>query len=184
MDSWFDFIPLGWATVAIAIGLVIFTLAYLQLGPVARLKVLTQKPLPETRIYTAKDLITYVPPVRDLYRRQLKWDMVFALVYTCGLFAVLDGTLGTALQSPSQRMWLAWIPVALGVVDLIEDALLLGVTSHAVGPGWEPPNWLWAAQTATVLKIVLTGFSLVLILAGAVALGLVGANSWTPPLIG
>ncbi len=190
MKGWFDFVPHDWATLAIAVALMVFTLGYLGFGPVGRLKAKTGQKLPETWIYNSDKLRDYVAEAgKDPYRAQLRWDMLFAILYGAGLFVVLDGTLGWSLHQPRRfpLLLLAFVPVAAAVADLLEDVILLRITASADTPRWEPAAWLVnLSRGATVAKFVLVFASGGLVLAGAIALALGGPHSWggaSPPSV-
>lgn len=191
LTSWLsNFLEPGWATAGLAIGLVTLTLAYLRSGPVAELNSLTGKSLPEGRpfkSYADDTLQTFLstklkgggsrlveqPNIRLLYRRALRWDVAFALVFGVLLMFILDGTLGVAIAKPSAYWWLLFIPAGAGAVDIAEDLLLLRATRDEK----VDPAWTRFASVVTWLKWGLVALSLVLAVWGALALGITGANS-------
>jgi membrane protease YdiL (CAAX protease family) len=180
--GWIDSMPHGWSTLPIAIGLVVFVAAYLGFGPPAQLKARARRPVPEANIggYSTKDVQNFVNSIgKSAYRSQLIWDMVFALLYGAGLVVVVDGTFGWALKPSGRLVLLAFIPLAVVVADLLEDALLLGVIHSSGNKNWEAPGRLTKfASWVTRTKFALTAASILLIVAGGVALGIKGSRWW------
>jgi len=180
--TWLRWLPQGWPTLPIAIGLLVLVVAYIGFGPPAVLKLRTGLRVPEAHPggYSREDLVGFGRLAgRGPYRAQLWWDMVFALLYGAGLIAVVNGTLGWALHPAGRLFLLGLVPFAVIATDLAEDILLLVATLPKDPDRWGTPEGLVkAARVITVAKFSLTGVSVILVLAGAVALGVLGPGRW------
>jgi membrane protease YdiL (CAAX protease family) len=179
--GWIDWLPHGWWTLPFAVGLLLLVVAYFGYGPPAILKKKTGKPIPEASFlgYDATDIEKYVQAAGGTYRAQLWWDMLFALAYGAGLIAVVDGTFGWAVTPPGRLAGLIFIPVAATAADLLEDALLLIAIPREPAADWRAPKGLLiVARGVTILKWALVDASVLLIVAGAVALAFGGPHAW------
>lgn len=77
-----------------------------------------------------------------MYRRALRWDLLFALLFSASLISLIDGLLVRSLDaSQSAFRWVVWTPIVYLMADVAEDMLLLRLTS--------PANLTWADQTPT-----------------------------------
>jgi hypothetical protein len=179
--SW---LPQGWPTLPIAIGTLLLAAAFIGFGPPGVLKSRTGKPVPEAspRGYIPEDLVWFGQHAgRGPYRAELRWDMVFTLLYGAGLIAVVNGTFGWALRPACRLFVLGLVPFAVVAFDLLEDALLLVVTGPEEPKDWGARKGLVAfARVVTVAKFALVGLSILLVVAGAIALALLGPGRWNP----
>jgi hypothetical protein len=179
--NWF---PHGWWTVAAAVGLLLFVIAYLGFGPpgvlAARVgaeasarRIDPPPKLPESGFgtYNALSLEAYLALAsRPLYRNQLKWDLLFALMYGVGLVVVLEGTLRYAVTRPGKLWWVICLPLCAVIADLCEDVLLLVATRSKPVRG----SVMGPARASTALKTTFVIASAFAIAAGAVILGIRG----------
>jgi hypothetical protein len=114
----------------------------------------------------------YTPAeIRDLFERleehgrnvyattAMTLDVVFPLVYG-GMFAALIGH----VYRPRVARLVVCVPVLTVVADLVENSLLSYYAWNFDGKQW--PLLIWGATTATALKSVLFGLSMILTAAG------------------
>lgn len=190
LTSWLSaWIQPGWVTVGVAIGLAAVTVAYVRSGPIGELKKLTGRQLPEGRPfrgYTTETVREFLSSVRDdgssdlsdirvRYRRALRLDQAFAVVFSFALILILDGTLGVALKSTSPFRWSLLAPLAAGITDLVEDRMLLRATEVEVDEVWTS-----RASKATWIKWTLVTLTLAGVALGAIMLGVSGSAASRP----
>jgi membrane protease YdiL (CAAX protease family) len=173
----------GGTTVAVAIGVILLAMAFMQYGPYPALERRAGLRVPgsQLRPYTPKDVNTFLNALRRGGRRRFRTalisDLAFAIAYSAGLVVVLNGTLGVAAKEPLRHAWLVLIPSFGGAFDLIENLLFLAAVP---GDGHRPirPRLITVAAVFTILKWIGVLITLILILAGALALAIVGAGEW------
>lgn len=179
--SWLiDPIKEGWVTVGTSVALLIVWTGFLTTGPLATLKAQTGSGPPEgTPSYDAQKLLSYLGRVRDglrTYRRALVLDIPFAIVYGIALVILLRGTMG--LWLPDLGRWFLLLPLIAALADVVEDLLLLwAVTGTSAKPSIRSPSIVRWARVATSFKFTAVLVAAMLILVGAVALGVTGIRS-------
>lgn len=178
-----------WFTVVCAVLLVLLYVGFVPLGYPGRIDRRYGTKIPEAHwLYSRRDVEEFLrrlgPGGLQLYRLQLWWDIPFAILLAAPMVAILDATWATSLDDASPFRILVFTPIVYAVVDIIEDALLLTVTSHVrfkTGETEEQAHQepcadpellglgsLIAAQAATALKFLAVGGSLALVLVGGV----------------
>lgn len=185
----------GWITLGVGIGFLVVAAAFIGAGPIAKVKVAAGASLPEAKpVYSKGHFIRFLRggfqtgfqvdrnPVPPLYRKALLWDLLFPLFYVPALTVLLVGTLGLALTKHDRFSYLIYLPLVAGIADWLENSSLLMATRKVTASATIPAEpWFSLSRAATALKWIATYASLILIAAGAVALGIAGAGSWYPP---
>lgn len=182
MITWLEWLPQGWLTLTVAIGLLLLMASYLGYGPPGVLRTRTRQKIPEAHFggYSKEQLVEFGRLAgREPYRSQLWWDMLFALAYGAGLIAIVNGTFGWSLTPNGRLFLLGYVPFALIFVDLLEDVLLLVATRAAAPCQWGPRGLVTIARATTITKFSLATISALLVVTGAIALGILGHRHWT-----
>jgi CAAX protease family protein len=177
-----DWLPRGWATVAVAIGLLVVSMAFLRTGPLDALRVRTRRRVPESPgLLTRQKVIDYLEDARsggrELYRFALKLDFGYAAIYTTALVLVLDGTFGVSLNEPTSWRWAVALPLLAGLMDVGENVALLIAVPRDEGSHVGRTS---VAAGLSLGKWIFVGATLVLIASGALALTIAGQGAWDP----
>lgn len=175
----------GCATIGAAAGTIVAVWAFAMLGLPAVLQRSAGQRLPEARLtgYDAWDVEDFLrragAQARDLYRREVVWDLGFLVVYGIGLSLVLAGTWGRVLDpAHSVLEWLVIAPaVAAALADLAENLLLLQIVSPGTeGPALRRSDLVGPASWVTRVKWLLVAVTLLAIAGGAITLAFSGTD--------
>jgi hypothetical protein len=115
----------------------------------------------------------------DAHRRFIKYDLIFALVYTAAAVIIilyLYGLFAPYVPAWFRHLWL--LPLIGGACDILEGISMWGILdAYKDGPLVRLPTMLALFSSAmTTLKIIFLGATFVLLLLGGIAL--VGKNVW------
>lgn len=176
-----------WLVAAMAGTAVMLVLIFGPLGLPGRIKFLYKVRLPETRwSYSHRSIEEFASKTKEqgirTYRRQLRWDILFALLFSASLVALIDALWGRSLDADQAGFrWVVWIPAVYAVFDLAEDVVLLIATGdkNLSWPGDVPSLRAGAGLVATGriftrLKWVSVGVALFWVVVGGVSLTLFG----------
>lgn len=181
----------GWFTTLCVIAAVVLYVGFVSIGYPGRIARMYSVKIPEARPFnTIRAFKAFLGHVGEdgvrLYRQQLAWDIVFAVLFAPPMVAILDATWAANLGNRSWLRILIFVPLIMLVADVLEDVLLLRMTSKGhikianVADGKheaivkEPHveirtlGTFAAAQAMTVIKFVSVAAALGLILGGCV----------------
>ena len=183
----------AWFTVACVIAALLLFLGFGPLGYPGRIARAYGMKVPESGLYSRRGFLRFIERIgRDglpLYRQELGWDVLFAILLAPPMVAVLDAVWATSLEGGSWLRVLVFVPLLMATFDILEDALLLFVTSRlrfgnnkehgeeslpprsvhpSVGVENFAPNALMIAQLATAMKFLTFTLSVALVLVGAI----------------
>ncbi len=182
----------AWFTTACVIALLILYVGFVPLGYAGRIARRYEVKIPEaTPFYSRRGFTEFLQRIGanglPLYRRELGWDILFAILLAPPMVAVLDAIWATSLEHGSWLRILVFVPLVIAVVDVLEDALLSFVTSRvrfksvedvtgqqtnvkAPTAGVEifASGVFIAAQAATAIKFLSLAVSIALVLAGGI----------------
>ncbi len=175
----------AWVTVIAGVAVVALNLLFLFGGYAAVMRRRTGRRVPEgnvriwsRRLYTAGEVFQYMadagPDGRHVYRLQLWWDMVYAVLFGLAGFVLMDGVFGRAYGVDRWWLWALDVsPVFAGAADALEDAALL-VATRARPAGEEPgradPRAVVDAERFTRAKFLLHAVWIAALVVGAAEL--------------
>lgn len=136
---------------------------FLSFGPLAVIRQRADGKVPEAGFgYSERKLTEFLSaagPDGDLmYRRALRYDMWFSVLYGIGWTLALATSFSRVVGDEYRMLrWLTLTPVLLAVVDLIEDSLLLGIVDAQPGchDGLLRPDLVPVASAVTIAKWLL-----------------------------
>jgi membrane protease YdiL (CAAX protease family) len=173
--AWWKTLPDPWLPIGTTVVLLLAVSTYVAYGPPAHVRKQVGV-LPEAGSYRLDLLRLVEERASNAYRIQLYADMGFAAAYSAGLAIVLHGTFGLALLDPDALPLFALLPAAAFLTDLGEDVLLLRIMRRIRRSADVSNLLVCAARVFTALKFASVGATIVAVFAGAVALGVAGAN--------
>ena len=150
-----------WVTVVAGAATLALSLMFLTGGYAGVLKQRTGRTVPEggRHRYNTTTILGYVRDAGEggwhVYRMQLYWDMVFAVLLGVASVLLMNGILGLRVGTQSSLRYLSLLPALAGLADAGEDVALL----YAMGPrpsdSLAHPGFVLAAWNFTIGKILL-----------------------------
>jgi hypothetical protein len=177
----------AWFTVSCVVALAILYVGFVPLGYPGRIARKYDVQIPEaTPFYSRRTFLDFLQGIGagglPLYRQELGWDIIFAVLLAPPMVAVLDAVWATSLGHGSRLRILVFVPVVTSVFDVLEDVFLLFVTSRVRFKSADESDTkarcadveiftssaLIAAQMATAIKFLMLAASVALVLCGAI----------------
>ena len=146
----------GWLTVAAICAVALLSVGFLSLGLPGQIRRQFATKLPETGArYTVASVEAFIARVGKrglrMYRRQLAWDMVYALLVSIAFVPILRGLWVSAFVHPGGLLRMsAWaFPAIFLGAELLEDSFLLKALPRA-DP--EPDRLSWKQRALRFFK--------------------------------
>lgn len=188
--------PSPWVIVATVGSTVLLWIGFQTLGLPGRLR--RQFPerdakTPEKRMgYTPRAVVSFARALGDnglaLYRRELRWDPLFAVLLGAFLLILMEGVfIPSESASGGWASWLLWLPIAYAACDVCEDLLLQAAlrpsslvvlrSTLSEKVSRVPAFTVWIASAFTVMKFLFVGVSGIVLVWGGVNLARLGPTS-------
>ncbi|MEO8425162.1 MAG: hypothetical protein ABI595_14795 [Actinomycetota bacterium] len=174
-----------WVTVAAGAAALALALMFLTGGYASVLRRRAGRPVPEgrpTKRYDANAVLQFIKDVGNsgwhVYRMQLIWDVVFAILLGVAGVVLADGILGLLLGPDSPWRFLSFLPALAGLADVAEDLLLLYGVGKVPAAALPHPGSVATAWGFTIAKFALHFAWLALVVVAAQRLIVLGP--WVP----